>query len=241
MSLAGRLAVVSGASAGIGRACALALAAGGADLLLLGRDAGRLQDAAAAAQALPGAGQTAYLAADLTDDATAAAVAERATSLGEAAILVHSSGLYERAGLAEAAIEAFDRQYRANVRAPYRLTQVLLEQLVRRQGDIVFINSTQGIAAAPGIGQFAATQHAMKAVADALRGEINDRGVRVVTVHAGRTATPRQARIFAGEGRVYRPELLMQAEDVAVLVAATVALPRTAEVTSIVMRPMRKG
>jgi len=81
----------------------------------------------------------------------------------------------------------------------------------------------------------------MKAIADALRGEINDHGVRVLTVHAGRTATPRQARIFAGEGRVYRPELLMQAEDVAALVAATVALPRTAEVTSIVMRPMRKG
>lgn len=241
MSLSGRLAIVSGASSGIGRACALALAAAGADLLLLGRDAERLQDAAAAARALPGAGTAAYLAADLTADGAAAAVAERAATLGEAAILVHSSGLYERAALAEAAIEALDRQYRANIRAPYRLTQALLPQLVRRQGDIVFINSTQGIAAAPEIGQFAATQHAMKAVADALRGEINEAGVRVVTLHAGRTATPRQARIFSGEGRIYRPELLMQPEDVAAMVAATIALPRTAEVTSVVMRPMRQS
>jgi NADP-dependent 3-hydroxy acid dehydrogenase YdfG len=241
ISLSGRLAIVSGASSGIGRACALALAAAGADLLLLGRDVGRLPAAAAAAQALPGAGAAAYLAADLTADGVAAAVAERAARLGDAAILVHAAGIYERAMLAEAAIEAFDRQYGANVRAPYRLTQALLPQLVRRQGDIVFINSTQGIAAAPEIGQFAATQHAMKAVADALRGEINDAGVRVLTLHAGRTATPRQASIFSGEGRIYRPELLMQPEDVAAMVAATIALPRTAEVTSVVMRPLRKS
>jgi NADP-dependent 3-hydroxy acid dehydrogenase YdfG len=240
-SLAGRLAVVSGASSGIGRACALALAAAGADLLLLGRDAGRLRDAAGAARALPGAGAAASLAADLTDEGAAAMVAERAAALGEAAILVHSAGLYERGALAEAAAAALDRQYQANVRAPYRLTQALLPQLIARQGDIVFINSTQGIAAAPGISQFAATQHAMKAVADALRGEINEAGVRVLTLHAGRTATPRQARIFAGEGREYRPELLMQPEDVAAMLAATLALPRTAEVTSIAMRPMRKG
>ncbi|MDB5406428.1 MAG: short-chain dehydrogenase/reductase [Rhodospirillales bacterium] len=240
-SLSGRLAVVSGASSGIGRACAIALAAAGADLLLLGRDEERLREAAAAARDLPATASATYLAADLTDDGAASAVAELAAKAGGAAVLVHSAGIYERAALAEAAIEAFDRQYRANIRAPYRLTQALLPQLVQRQGDIVFINSTQGLAAAPGIGQFAATQHAMKAVADALRGEINDSGVRVMTLHAGRTATPRQARIFSGEGRDYRPELLMQPEDVAAMVVATIALPRSAEVTSIALRPMRKS
>jgi NADP-dependent 3-hydroxy acid dehydrogenase YdfG len=239
--LSGRLAIVSGASSGIGRACALALAAAGADLLLLGRNEGRLREVVAATQLLPGTRPAAYLAADLLDESAATAVAERAGRLGDAAILVHSSGIYESAALAEAPIEAFDRQYHANIRAPYRLTQALLPQLVRRQGDIVFINSTQGMTAAPEIGQFAATQHAMKAVADALRGEINDAGVRVMTLHAGRTATPRQARIFSAEGRDYRPELLMQPEDVAAMVVATIGLPRTAEVTSIVMRPMRKS
>jgi NADP-dependent 3-hydroxy acid dehydrogenase YdfG len=240
-ALAGRLAVVSGASSGIGRACALALAAAGADLLLLGRDEGRLQAAAAAARQLPEAAKAEHLAADLTTDGAAETVAERAAALGDAAILIHSSGLYERAALAEAGIEALDRQYRANIRSPYRLTQLLLPQLIRRQGDIVFINSTQGLAAAPEIGQFAATQHAMKAIADALRGEINAAGVRVMTLHAGRTATPRQARIFSVEGRDYQPELLMQPEDVGAMVVATLALPRSAEVTSIAMRPMRKS
>jgi NADP-dependent 3-hydroxy acid dehydrogenase YdfG len=240
-AFSGRLAVVSGASAGIGRACALALAAAGADLLLLGRDEGRLRDATAAARDQPSAGAATYLAADLTEDRAAREVGRLAATLGDAAILVHSSGIYDRGALADAAIEALDRQYRANIRAPYRLTQALLPQLVRRQGDIVFINSTQGLAAAPEIGQFAATQHAMRAVADALRGEINDAGVRVMTLHAGRTATPRQARIFSGEGRDYRPELLMQPEDVAAMVATTLALPRSAEVTSIAMRPMRRG
>jgi NADP-dependent 3-hydroxy acid dehydrogenase YdfG len=240
-AMAGRLAVVSGASSGIGRACALALAAAGADLLLLGRDEGRLQESATAARQLPGPAKAEYLAADLTTNGAAEAVAERATALGDAAILVHSSGLYERAALAEAGIDALDRQYRANIRSPYRLTQLLLPQLIRRQGDIIFINSTQGLTAAPEVGQFAATQHAMKAIADALRGEINDAGVRVMTLHAGRTATPRQARIFSVEGRNYQPELLMQPEDVGAMVVATLALPRSAEVTSIAMRPMRKN
>ena len=62
-----------------------------------------------------------------------------------------------------------------------------------------------------GVGQFAATQHAMKAVADSLRAEINAAGVRVLTLHAGRTATPRQEKIFADEARRYEPERLMRA------------------------------
>ena len=69
--------------------------------------------------------------------------------------------------------------------------------LISRQGDVVFINSTQGVAASGDVGQFAATQHAMRGVADSLRAEVNGDGVRVTTLHVGRTATQRQERIFA--------------------------------------------
>jgi len=78
-------------------------------------------------------------------------------------------------------------------------------------------------------------------VADAVRTELNADGVRVLTVHLGRTATARQARIFALEGRPYSANLLVQPEDVADMVLAALRLPRTAEVTEIRIRPMAKS
>ncbi len=241
-SLSGRVAIVTGASSGIGRAVALALGEAGADLILVGRNAARLRATSDTARRRAGAAGLAVIdfAADLTEDRSIGDLAQRAQSLGGTAILVHSAGIYERAPTGSAPIDGLDRQYRANLRAPYLLTQMLLPQLADRRGDIIFINSTQGLAAAAGLGQFAATQHAMRAVADSLRAEINGVGVRVLTLHAGRTATPRQQRIFAHEGRRYEPERLMQPADIAEMVLAVLALPRTAEVTSLTLRPMQK-
>jgi NAD(P)-dependent dehydrogenase (short-subunit alcohol dehydrogenase family) len=223
MSLAGRRALVTGASSGIGRAIAIALAADGASLVVAGRDPERLGEVALLA------GNARAVAGDLTNEKDAQALAEAAAGAG---ILVHSAGLYAR-GDDPATFEA---QLRANLVAPYRLTQLLRPGLE----DLVFINSSQGLAASPGVGQFAATQHGLRAIADAFRGELNEAGVRVLTVHVGRTATPRQERIFALEGRSYTPEKLMQPEDVAAVVLAALELPRTAEMTTVSVRPMQK-
>ena len=133
--------------------------------------------------------------------------------------------------------EVFEAQLSANLVAPYRLTHLLLDELE----DLVFINSSQGLNASPGVGQYAATKHGLRAVADALRGEVNDRGIRVLSVYAGRTATPMQERIFGTEGRAYTPERLMQPEDVGQVVLAALVLPRTAEMTSVSVRPMQKA
>jgi NADP-dependent 3-hydroxy acid dehydrogenase YdfG len=105
----------------------------------------------------------------------------------------------------------------------------------------VFVNSTVGLEARAGVGQYASTQHALRAVADALRAEVNHDGVRVLTVYLGRTASERQARIFQMEGRDYVPESLMQPDDVAQMVMAALSLPSTAEVTEIRMRPAVKS
>ena len=77
----------------------------------------------------------------------------------------------------------------------------------------------------------------MRAIADSTRGEFNSSGVRVTSIFLGRTATERQAAIFATERRRYTPERLIQPKDVANLVVTLATLPRTAEVTEITLRP----
>jgi NADP-dependent 3-hydroxy acid dehydrogenase YdfG len=120
------------------------------------------------------------------------------------------------------------------------LTQALLPLLRVRQGQIAFINSTVGLSAAPNVGQYAATKHALRALANSLREEVNADGMRVLSVFLGRTATPMQAGIHEMEGRAYHPERLIQPEDVAAVVIHTLSLPRSAEVTDIRIRPLQR-
>ncbi len=234
------VAVVAGATSDIGRAVCLGLAAAGAELCLLGRDTNTLEDLAMSARGLTD--RVLACPVDLTDGASVTAVAARLTrELARVDILVLSAGAFEMAPHESALITDLDRQYQTNVRGPYRLTQALLAPLRASRGQIVFINSTVGLEARAGVGQYASTQHALRAIADALRAEVNADGVRVLTLYLGRTATARQARIFRREGRPYAPELLIQPDDVAEMILTTLRLPRTAEVTEIRMRPLVKS
>lgn len=237
-SLAGQIAVVTGASSGIGRAIALALAEEGMGLRLVGRDTDRLEEVARIAKAR--SRDVGWSAVDLTrlnqvDEYAAQLAAERV------GVLVHSAGLYVRGAHDVRAGEEYALAFAANVSGPMHLTRLLLPSLRHAQGQIVFINSTQGLTASPGVGLFAATQHALRAMADSLRDEVNGDGIRVLTVYPGRTATPRQARIFELEARAYAPERLLQPEDIATMIVASLKLPETAEVTNLTIRPMLKS
>jgi NADP-dependent 3-hydroxy acid dehydrogenase YdfG len=241
--LAGRVVVVTGATSGIGRAIALRLVAGGAAVTAVGRDKSRLDALPPAAAAVvpphaPGRIMPAQV--DLTDDEARAALVAGLLAGPRVDVLVHSAGAYANAPVATAALGDLDALFAANVRAPYALTQELLPALRAGGGDIVVINSSQGLRAGPGLAQFAATQQAMKAITDSLRQEVNVDGVRVCGIHPGRTATPRQEALFARECRQYPADLLLQPEDIAEVVATVLALPATAEVTDIQVRPARK-
>jgi NADP-dependent 3-hydroxy acid dehydrogenase YdfG len=244
--LAGRVAVVTGASSGIGRAIALRLVADGAQVTAVGRDKTRLDalPAALAAGVTAPAGRPGRISpaqVDLTDDEARAALVAGLLAGPRVDIVVHSAGEYANGPHADAPLTGLDTLYQANVRAPYALTQELLPALRAGGGDVIVINSSQGLRAGPSCGQFAATQQALKAFTDSLRQEVNADGVRVCSIHPGRTATPRQERLFAQEGRPYPGDLLLQPEDVAEVVATVLALPPTAEVTDIQIRPAKKG
>jgi NADP-dependent 3-hydroxy acid dehydrogenase YdfG len=235
--LDGKTCVVTGASGGIGSQIAVALASVGATVCAIGRRRDALEETAEAGNH----GHFAVYPADLAaQDEIARLAGELAARPGALDVLVHSAGTIALASLEAAAMDDLDRQYTVNVRAPYQLTQELLPALRASQGQIVFINSTAGLAARANAGQFAATQHALKAIADSLRQEVNADGIRVLSVYPGRTSTPRQARIHAIEGKPYLPERLLQPGDIASAVLNALTLPRSAEVTDLRIRSLIK-
>lgn len=238
-AFADQIAVVTGAGSGVGKAIAVSLAAEGAALCLVGRDLEKLETVAESVRAA--ASRVVSYQADLARDEDLRELAVRLKrDFGHLDVLVHSAGVFSMARLDQAPVEDLDWQYRVNVRAPYVLTQALLPMLKSRRGQIVFINSSAGLAAREGVGQYAATKHALKAIADSLRQEVNADGLRVLSVFLGRTASPMQEAVHKMEGRAYDPERLMQPDDVAAAVINALSLPRTAEITDISIRPSRK-
>ena len=155
--LAGKVALVTGASSGIGRAIAGGLAAQGAALALVGRNSDRLRGVAAEISLKANRVVTYPL--DLTSIGAAEDLLEQIRrDFGELHILVHSAGAFARGGVGSAPVADLDLQYQLNVRTPYTLTQALLPFLKTSQGDVVFINSSAGLAARGEISQYAATK-----------------------------------------------------------------------------------
>jgi NAD(P)-dependent dehydrogenase (short-subunit alcohol dehydrogenase family) len=238
--LFGRVAVVTGASSGIGRAIALALSREGVQVCAIARNPNTLAETVAMARHFT---EAAGFQIDLTArDAVGPLLQHLERDPRGLDILVHSAGIYHQDPMERARIEDFDSQYATNVRAPYLLTQSLLPMLAQAKGQVIFVNSSAGLTAKrPEIGQYSATKHALKAIADSLREELNPKGIRVLSLYLGRTATPMQEALYRKEAKEYHPETLIQAEDVAYVAIQMLMLSTTAEVTDISIRPMRKS
>ena len=239
--LEGQVAVVTGASSGIGKEIALRLAQEGVRLCLVGRQLESLH--AVAAQA-PRSQRGAHLCyqADLEIGEDVEALLESLRrEVPDPDILVHVAGAVLRGPFEVATADQLDTQYQVNLRAPYVITRGLLPALRARQGQVVFVNSSAGLAARANMSQYAACRHALKALAESLREEVNPAGVRVLSLFLGRTATPGQDRLHAQVGMPYRPERLMPAQSVAEAAVLALGMPRTVEITDISMRPMLKS
>ena len=233
-------AVITGASSGIGRAIATAIASTGSSVCLVGRDSERLEAVAKTARTTSRV--VIVHKTDLNVDGAIEGLAHRIREeFITLDILVHCAGAYSMGTLENTPVQQLDTLYRTNVRLPFLLTQALLPLLKARQGQIVFINSPQGLHAKANTGPYAATQHALKAITDSLRDEVNADGMRVLSIYPGRTATPRMKAIYEIEGRPYKPELLLQAEDIAQIVLNVLLLAPTAEVTNLEIRPRIKS
>lgn len=235
----GQTAVITGGGTGVGAALALALAKAKARIHLVGRRLDVLESVAAKARSF-GSDAT-YCSGNLATAAGQIELTQQlARDLPSVDILIQNAGAHSYASIEDAKLADFDTLYQTNVRAPYVLTQALLPKLKKQRGQVVFINSSSGFAAKPMTAQYDSTKHALRAIADSLRGEVNMHGVRVMSVYLGRTASEMQEKIIQAEGKPYRPDRLLQPEDVASVILNALNLPRTAEVTDVHIRPMIK-
>ena len=229
---------MAGATGAIGGAVARRLAVEDASLVLLGRDRARLR--AMAGELTSAGGVIRTVAGDLTEAAVIDAAGAESESLGGVDLLVHAAGAF-RAGAFETAPEGdLDHQLGINVRAPYLLTRRLLPGLRRRGGLVVFVNSTAGLVAGAGSAAYAASKHALRALADALRAEVNADGVRVLSVYPGRTRSRMQQEVCRGLGQHYDAERFLDPGDVASAIVEAAALPPSAEVVDLRLRPALK-
>jgi NADP-dependent 3-hydroxy acid dehydrogenase YdfG len=239
-AIEGQIAVITGGGSGVGAAVGLALARARNDIHLIGRRLEMLESIAAKARSY--GSSTSCYSVDLATSSGQSELAQLLVStLPRVDILIHSAGIHLANPIEEANLADFDTQYQTNVRAPYALTQSLLPLIKRRHGQVVFINSSSGIVAKARSAQYDSTKHALRAIADSLRAEVNAHGVRVLSVYLGRTASEMQEKIHLQEEKSYRPELLLQSEDVASVILNVLGLPRSAEVTDIHIRPMKKS
>jgi NAD(P)-dependent dehydrogenase (short-subunit alcohol dehydrogenase family) len=194
-SFTGKAAIVTGASSGIGRAIACGLGAADADVVLVGRDRDRLHGTLAEINAAGGSAHA--IAADLDDDVAVNDIVQRTQrQFGRVDTVIHCAGLF-LTGPVDDSAELLDRQWRTNVRAPFRLTLAALPALRRTRGSVVFLSSIAGHVGFPASSAYCATKGAIEQMTKAIAVEEAPNGVRVNAIAPGNVETPMNAHLMA--------------------------------------------
>jgi NAD(P)-dependent dehydrogenase (short-subunit alcohol dehydrogenase family) len=185
MEFEGKKALVTGGTSGIGREVAKRLAAGGAEVMISGRDAGRGAEAVVAITAAGGSAR--FVAADLGDFE---AIGRLAEEVGEVDILVNNAGIFDFAPTPDESRENYEAMFDVNVRAPYFLTAALAPKMAGRGGGaIVNVSTMVAELGMPGSSAYAATKAALASLTRTWAGEFAGFGVRVNAVTVGPTRT----------------------------------------------------
>ena len=234
MDLTNRLAVITGATEGIGRAIAVALGSAGAKVAICARTAPNVD---ATIAALRHAGLDAIgRACDVADPAAVRAFADFVSQeRGDAAVLVNNAGIGRFAPLEELTLEDWDETISVNLRSLYLVTRAFLPGLVRAGGgSIVNIASLAGRNGFEGGTAYCASKHAVLGFSKALMLEVRKRGLRVIAICPGSVATPfmdKQDRMRPDRDRILR------AEDVAQAVVGALTMADRAMVSELDIRP----
>ncbi len=193
IDLTGRVAVVTGASSGIGAGTAVALAAAGARVVATGRDASRLASTAETISRAGGACR--QVVADLLEPEAAGRIVHTALqTFGRIDHVVHAAGSFLMRPVENTPGEELDHQLRLHINAPFELTKAVFPHL-RPGSSIVFLSSNLAHVGAPHTSAYAASKGGVEALARTLAVELGARGIRVNTVAPGVTRTPMTAEL----------------------------------------------
>ncbi|MFB8773449.1 SDR family NAD(P)-dependent oxidoreductase [Streptomyces broussonetiae] len=240
-ALQGKVALVTGASSGIGEATARALAAEGAAVAIAARRVDRLR---ALADELTAAGAKVHvLELDVTDQAAVAeAVRSTVAALGGLDVLVNNAGLMLLGPIEDADTTDWTRMVDTNLLGLMYMTREALPHLLRGKGTVVQMSSMAGRVVTRFAGVYQATKFAVNAFSETLRQEVTERGVRVVVIEPGTTDTELRGHIThaptkaAYEERISRLRKL-ESTDIAEAVRYAVTAPPHVTVNEIFIRP----
>ena len=242
--LDGTVALVTGASSGIGEATATALAAEGARLVLVARRRDRLE---ALADRI--GGDAIVIEADITDPAQAADAVARAVEVaGRLDIVINNAGVMLLGPAVDAPLEEWDRMVAINVQGVLHITHAALPHLLeaaasasRGVSDLVTISSTAGRAARSGSGVYNLTKFGVGAFAESLRQEVTRRHVRIGLIEPGATATELRSHLReeqrAAQEERFRTMEPLESTDIAEAVLYMVTRDRRAAISELTIRP----
>jgi NAD(P)-dependent dehydrogenase (short-subunit alcohol dehydrogenase family) len=221
--------LLTGAGSGMGAVLAERLLERGDSLVLLARSTERAHDLRAE---LPDA---TVLVADLADATAVEAVADQLPDSLDS--VVHAAGVVDLGPVAELTTDVWQLQLAINLVAPAVLTRLCLPAVRAARGTFVFVNSGAGLVAHPQWSAYAASKFGLRALADSLRAEEQEHGVRVTTVYPGRTATPMQQKVHQQEGKEYDASDWIDPDTVVDAILQVLDLPDDATISDLTIRP----
>jgi NADP-dependent 3-hydroxy acid dehydrogenase YdfG len=242
--LDGTVALVTGASSGIGHATAVALAEAGASLAVAARRRDRLESLAGQI-----GGDVLVLETDVTDEAQARSMVDRTVAhFGRLDTLVNNAGVMLLGPIVDAPVEEWRRMVELNLLGLLYATHAALPHLLaaaesdpRRVADIVNVSSVAGRSARSGSGVYNATKFGVGAFSESLRQEVTQRHVRVSLVEPGAVATElishNRPGVIEGLQAMWGPVEVLESQDIAEAIAFTVTRPRRTAVNEILVRP----
>ena len=245
-SLSGTVALVTGASSGIGEATAVALAERGATVALVARRRDKLE---ALAERIGGGGKALVIEADVSDQAQAQAAVETAVGeLGRLDTLVNNAGVMLLGPIVGAPLEEWQRMVNLNVLGLLYCTHAALPHLLaaaegdpRSVADVVNVSWTAGRVARLNSGVYNATKFGVVAFSESLRQEVTARHVRVSIIEPGATATELASHnrlvVLEEMAKNFGGIELMASEDIADAIVYVVTRPRHVAVNEMLIRP----